>query len=82
MLKNNFMKKIIGFLTFCFVLTFASTTMTSCSKKTGCPALENSTKSKLNKAGMPKRKAKSGVFPKTMTNKQMKKKRIPKKRKS
>jgi hypothetical protein len=36
----------------------------------------------LNKAGMPKRKASSGVFPKTMTNKQMKKKRIPKKRKS
>lgn len=76
------MKKIIGFLSLCFVLAFASTTMTSCSKKVGCPSLEQSTKSKLNKAGMPKRKAKSGVFPKTMTNKQMKKKRIPKKHKS
>jgi hypothetical protein len=73
------MKNIIGFISLCFVLAFASTTMTSCSKKVGCPALDQH--SKKNKAGMPKRKAKSGVFPKSMTNKQMKKKRIPKKRK-
>ncbi len=74
------MKKIIALLTFCLFLLAGSTTLTSCSKKTGCPALEQSTKSKLNKAGMPKRKAKSGVFPKEMTNKQMKKKRKPKKK--
>lgn len=76
------MKKLFGLLTLLFFLTFALTTMSSCSKKTGCPALEQSTKVKLKKDGMPKRKSKSGELFGSMTNKQMKKRRKPKKRKN
>ena len=80
-IKSICMKKLLGLLSFCFLLTVGPTALTSCSKKTGCPALEESTKAKLNKAGMPKRKSSSGELFKDMSNKKMKKKRKPKKRK-
>lgn len=76
------MKKIFALITLSCFLVFVTTSMSSCSQKTGCPALENTTKSNLKKNGMPKKKATSGVMPRTYTNKQTKKRRIPKKRKS
>ncbi len=58
------MKKYISILCFATFLIFGATTMTSCSKKTGCPINEN-VKPKADKNGNFKRsKTKSGLFPK------------------
>jgi len=59
------MKKFLFFACSLIFLFFVATTTQSCSKKTGCPVNED-THVKTKKNGMPKRKAKSGLFPKKM----------------
>lgn len=59
------MKKfLIITVSFIFLFFVASTTQ-SCSKKTGCP-MNDDVHVKTKKNGMPKRKAKSKLFPKGM----------------
>ncbi len=59
------MKKILSFIFIASFALFISTSLGSCNRKTGCPSTENA-KVKLNKNGMPKKKSKSGLFPKEM----------------
>jgi len=61
------MKKIFSFLLLCAVLVFSSTTMSSCSRKTGCPINENAhAKTDKNGAFSAKKRGKSNLFPKDM----------------
>jgi len=62
------MKKILGFLLIVSLFFVTTMSLSSCSRKTGCPSTENA-KVKLNKNGMPKKKSKSGLFPKDMRRK-------------
>ena len=59
------MKKFLIFTVSAIFLFFIATTTQSCSKKTGCPVNED-THVKTKRNGMPKKKAKSGLFPKRM----------------
>lgn len=59
------MKRLFQLFLLCATLTFVGTTMTSCSKKTGCPYNDYTNKDK--KPG--KKRGKSNLFPKHMRKK-------------
>ncbi len=66
------MKKLIYLISCCLFLTFSTLSLTSCSKKTGCPSTENASVKADKKGNMPTKRGKSGLFPKNMTSKKRK----------
>ncbi|MEM1322934.1 MAG: hypothetical protein AAGG75_21900 [Bacteroidota bacterium] len=63
------MRKLLSLCLLFSLLLLASTTLPSCSKKTGCPINENAHIKPNRKGKMPTKRGKSNLFPKDMRKK-------------
>lgn len=60
------MRKLITLLCLSALVFLTGTTMTSCSRKSGCPVNENAHVKPNRKGEMPTKRGRSNLFPKTM----------------